>query len=499
MTHTSRRAFFLLPALAPALLAQGSDDPALLGLAEAAARIRSGALTPTRLLEACLARVDLYQPKLNAFITVTRDLARAHARQLDTEQKAGKLRGPLHGIPIALKDNIDTQGIRTTAASAAFDDRLPQQDAEVARRLKEAGAVMIGKTNLHEFAAGGTNATSYFGPVRNPWALERNPGGSSGGSGASVAAGLCFGALGTDTGGSVRIPAAFCGITGLKPTYGLVSIRGIIPLTFTLDHCGPMTRSAEDAAIMLNAMAGYDRLDIASVEHPREDYIAALRQSVRGLRLGIPREPFFDHVDADIAKAVEDAIAVLAKLTAGVRDCTLPPTSEGFRLGAEMYAWHEENVKGGSGRYQLPLRRSMDGSSKLLAYQYVQSRWRLELLRRTIDDSFRDVDVVALPTRRRSPRLIDDARKRERSDKPRDPELENTSQFNFYGIPAVSIPCGFTSTGLPIGLTLAGPRFSEGRLLALAHAYQQQTDFHKRRPPLKPDMKVPELAAEETA
>jgi aspartyl-tRNA(Asn)/glutamyl-tRNA(Gln) amidotransferase subunit A len=164
-----------------------------------------------------------------------------------------------------------------------------------------------------------------------------------------------------------------------------------------------------------------------------------------------------------------------------------------------MYAWHEENVKGGSGRYQLPLRRSMDGSSKLLAYPYVQSRWRLELLRRTIDDSFRDVDVVALPTRRRSPRLIDDARKRERSDKPRDPELENTSQFNFYGIPAVSIPCGFTSTGLPIGLTLAGPRFSEGRLLALAHAYQQQTDFHKRRPPLKPDMKVPELAAEETA
>jgi len=500
MIHTSRRAFFLLPALAPALLAQSdSDDPALLPLAEAAARIRAGALTPTRLLEACLARVDVYQPKLNAFITVTRDLARAQARQLDAEQKARKLRSPLHGIPIALKDNIDTQGIRTTAASAAFDDRLPQQDAEVARRLKEAGAVLIGKTNLHEFAAGGTNATSYFGPVRNPWVLERNPGGSSGGSGAAVAAGLCFGALGTDTGGSVRIPAAFCGITGLKATYGLVSIRGIIPLTHTLDHCGPMTRSAEDAAILLNALAGYDRLDIASVEHAREDYIAALRQPVRGLRLGIPREPFFDHVDADIAKAVEDAIAVLAKLTAGVRDCTLPPTSEGFRLGGEMYAWHEENVKGGSGRYQLPLRRSMEGSSKSLAYQYVQSRWRLELLRRTIDESFRDVDVVALPTRRRSPRLIADARKRERSDKPRDPELENTSQFNYYGIPAVSIPCGFTSAGLPIGLTLAGPRFSEGRLLALAHAYQQQTDFHKRRPPLTPDMKVPDLAAEETA
>lgn len=500
MPQTTRRAFLLAPAMAPALQAQTAPaDPALLSLAGAASRIRAGALTPSRLLEACLARIDVYQPKLNAFITITREVARAQARQLDAEQKAGKLRGPLHGIPVGLKDNIDTQGIRTTAASAAFDDRIPAQDAEVARRLKNAGAILIGKTNLHEFAAGGTNASSYFGPVRNPWALQRHPGGSSGGSGAAVAAGLCFGALGTDTGGSVRIPAAYCGITGLKPTYGLVSIRGIIPLTLTLDHCGPMTRSAEDAALMLTAMAGYDRLDIASVEHPAEDYAAALRQPVRSLRLGIPRVPFFDHLDADIAKAVEDAIGILGKLTAGARECTLPPTSSTFQLGGEMYAWHEEHVKSGSGRYQLPLRRSIEGSSKSLAYQYVQSRWRLELLRRTIDDSFRDVDVVVVPTRRRSPRLIDDARKREQSDKPRNPELENTGQFNYYGIPAISIPCGFTAGGLPIGLTLAGPRFAEGRLLALAHAYQQQTDFHSRRPPLTPDTPVPDLAPEETA
>lgn len=497
MNSTSRRSF-CLAAAAPLLRAQAStDDPALLSLSEAAARIRERSLRPSQLVEACLRRIDLYQPKLNAFITVTRDLALRQAEQLDAEQRAGKLRGPLHGIPIALKDNIDTRGIRTTAASAALDDRIPAEDAEVARRLAAAGAILIGKTNLHEFAAGGTNATSYFGPVRNPWALDRNPGGSSGGSGAAVAASLAFAALGTDTGGSIRTPASFCGITGLKPTYGLVSIRGIIPLVMTLDHCGPMTRSAEDAALMLNAMAGYDRLDIASVEHPAEDYADALRQPIKPLRIGVPRAPFFDMLDADIERAVREAVALLARLTAGAKDCTLPPTSGGFNLPGETYAWHEENVKSGTGRYQIPLRRSLEAGSKAPAYQYVQNRWRLELLRRTIDDSFRDFDVVALPTRRRSPRTIDAAKKLEESDKPRNPMLENTGQFNLYGIPAISIPCGFTAAGLPVGLMLAGPRFSEGRLLALAHAYQRETDFHRRQPPLKPDSPVPPLVRDE--
>lgn len=500
MRNASRRQFCLLSGLAPAILsAQApSEDPALLSLVAASTRLRSRSLTSVQLLEACLARVDVYQPKLNAFITVTKELARAQAKQMDEELRAGRIRGPLHGIPIALKDNIDTKGMRTTAASAAFDDRRPDEDAEVWRRLRDAGAVLVGKTNLHEFAAGGTNATSYFGPVRNPWALDRHPGGSSGGSGAAVAASLCFGALGTDTGGSIRIPASYCGITGLKPTYGLVSIRGIIPLTLSLDHCGPMTRSAEDAALVLNVLAGYDRLDIASVQHDREDYFAAIRQPVKTLRIGVPREPFFDHLDADVAKAVEEALRVLAKVTAGTKDCTLPPTSGGYNLSGELTAWHEEHVKSGPGRYQIPLRRTMEAGSKTLAWQYIQNRWRLETLRRTIDDSFRDVDLVALPTRRRVPRSIDDTKKREQSDKPRNPELENTGQFNLYGIPAISIPCGFTEKGLPIGLMIAGPRFSEGRILALAHAYQQQTDFHKRRPPLAPDTPVPALAAEES-
>src|SRR5207249_8920465 len=240
-----------------------SEALAGLTLAEASARLRTGAVTSVDLVNACLARIDVYNPKINAFITVTREQALARARALDAEQRAGKVRGPLHGIPIALKDNIDTAGIRTTAGSAVFEDRVPTEDAPVVARLTTAGAVIVGKTNLQEFAMG-VGETSYFGPARNPWSLSHNTGGSSSGSGAAIAAELVYGALGTDTAGSVRIPASFCGIVGLKPTYGLVPIRGIVPLALSLDHCGPMTRTVEDTALLLTVMAGYDKLDITS-------------------------------------------------------------------------------------------------------------------------------------------------------------------------------------------------------------------------------------------
>ncbi len=477
-----------------ALRGQGSEDVTQLSLAQASARIRARSLTSTQLTEACLARIATYNPKLNAFITVMREQALAQAREMDAEQRAGKLRSPLHGIPIALKDNIDTAGVRTTAASAVFDERVPAEDAEVTRRLKAAGAVLIGKTNLHEFAMGGTSATSYYGPVRNPWALDRNPGGSSGGSAAAVAADLCYGALGTDTGGSIRTPSSFCGIVGLKPTYGLVSIRGIIPLTLSLDHCGPLVRTVEDAAWMLNVLAGYDKLDIASVEHAREDYVAAMKQPIGGLRLGIPRGPFFDLLDADVGKCVEDAIGALGKMTRSVKDVTLPSTRD-IGLGGEVFAYHEELFAHGAGRYQLPTRRSLQNGGNLKAADYIRARWKLELLRRTIDDAFSDFDAVVLPTRRRTPRTIDASIKREESDKPRNPELENTGQFNIYGIPAISVPCGFTAGGLPVGLMIAGPRFSEGRVLALAGAYERATEWHTHRPPLRPDTPVPPLKA----
>jgi aspartyl-tRNA(Asn)/glutamyl-tRNA(Gln) amidotransferase subunit A len=493
MSDLSRRGFALTLAGALAVRAQTSEDLSGLTLAEASARIRSRTVTPAQLTEACLDRIATYNPKLNAFITVLREQALAQAHDLESEQRAGKLRSPLHGIPIALKDNIDTAGIRTTAASAVFDDRVPAEDAEVTRRLKAAGAILIGKTNLHEFAMGGTSATSYYGPVRNPWALDRNPGGSSGGSAAAVASDLCFGALGTDTGGSIRIPAAYCGIVGLKPTYGLVSIRGIIPLTFSLDHCGPLTRTVEDAALMLNVLAGYDKLDIASVEHPQEDYAVTARQPVSNLRLGIPRAPFFDLVDHDVSRAFEEAIAVLVKLTKGVQDVALPSVSHIALGGGEAYAYHEELYARASGRYQIPTRRTLQTGANLKAGDYIRARWKLEMLRRTIDDAFNGFDLVALPTRRRTPRTIDAAIKREENDKPMNPELENTGQFNVYGIPAISVPCGFTSTGLPVGLMIAGPRFSEGRVLALARAYEQAAGWHTRKPPLKTDTPVPAL------
>src|SRR5579871_1757343 len=241
MNEMTRRGFSISLLGALAVRAQSPAELTNLSLAEASARVRARSVTPRQLVEACLARIQVYNPKVNAFITVMRDYALKQAQELEAEQKAGKFRGPLHGIPIALKDNIDTAGVRTTAASAVFDDRIPKEDAEVVKKLKAAGAIFIGKANLHEFAFGGTSATSYFGPVRNPWALERNPGGSA----AAVASDLCFGALGTDTGGSIRTPASYCSTVGLKPTYGLVSIRGVVPLVVSLDHCGPLTRTVE--------------------------------------------------------------------------------------------------------------------------------------------------------------------------------------------------------------------------------------------------------------
>lgn len=505
MSSLTRRAFTASLVTAPALLPSraaarqpvaqrpaSSGDLAWLSATEAAELVRTRKVSPVELTAACLDRIATYNPKLNAFITITRDAALAHAKVLEAEAKAGTFRGPLHGVPIALKDNIDTAGVRTTAASSVFDDRVPNEDAEVTRRLTAAGAILVGKLNLHEFANGGTSATSYYGPVRNPWALDRNPGGSSGGSAAAVSAALCYAALGTDTGGSIRTPSSNCSVVGLKPTYGLVSIRGIIPLVVSLDHCGPITRSVADAALVLQALAGYDRLDIASVEHPAENYVAAMQQPVKGLRVGVARVPFFDHLDEGVATAIDAALKVVASLTASMRDVVLPSTS-GISLPGEMYAYHEPYFTKMAGRYQIPTRRNLQNGNNAKAAEYIRGRWALDLMRRTIDDSFTDVDVVVLPTRRHTPRTVDASIQREETDAPRNPELENTGQFNTYGIPAISVPCGFTAAGMPVGLMIAGPRFSEGRVLALARAYEQATEWHTRRPPIAPDTPVPPL------
>ena len=492
--------------------AQDAASPLVgLTLMEASRRIQSHQVTSVELTQAFLDRIKIYNPKLNVFITVMGQEALAEAKALDAEAKAGKFRGPLHGLPIVLKDNIDTAGTRTTAASEVFDDRVPDEDAFVTARLKKAGVVVIGKANMHEFAMGHTSATTYFGPVRNPWALDRTPAGSSGGCGAAVISDLCLGAVGTDTGGSVRMPAAYCSMVGLKPTYGLVSIRGIIPLTYSLDHCGPMTKTTEDAALMLNTMAAYDKLDVASVEHAPEDYLQSMKQPVSKLRIGVPRAPFFDKLDPEIASAVEAALDLIKTLTAGVKDVHMPSTGgfSSISLNGETQAYHQMLIRHASGGYSISIRRALQGGMKGLddvsdepcsdkVIDYITSNWELIKTRKTIDDAFTDFDLVVLPTMRLLQPTISDMIARDEDSgatpKPREPEKDNNCQpFDVWGIPAISIPCGFSSTGLPIGLMIAGPRFSEGRVLALAHAYEQATQWHLKKPTLTPTMTVPPI------
>jgi aspartyl-tRNA(Asn)/glutamyl-tRNA(Gln) amidotransferase subunit A len=492
------------PRLLALATAPATSDLTPLTLAEASARIRAGTVTPTQLTQACLDRIAIYSSKLDCFITVMRDKALAQAKLLDAEQKAGKLRGPLHGIPVALKDNIDTAGTRTTAASGVFEDRVPTEDAPVAARLKAAGAIVIGKTNLHEFAMGGGDV-SFFGPARNPWALDHNTGGSSSGSGAAMSADLCYGSLGTDTAGSIRNPGSFCGVVGIKPTYGLVPIRGIAPLCVSLDHCGPITKTVEDAAMMLNVLAGYDKLDITSVDHPKEDYVAGMKQPIANLRLGIPVGAF-DGVNDEVGKIVQDAIDRLGTMTKGVKEVSLPSTNDvsyqNFANLGEVFAYHEQFYKLQSSRYQptdrIRLKAEEDGHPR--AEDYIRLRWELETLRRTVDDAFSDFDLVALPTQKNTAPALNDMIKRNLQTIAGTPPSGaggggggNVGAYNAYGIPSITVPCGFSKQGLPVGLMICGPHFSEARVFALADAYEKATSWHSMKPPIAPDTPVPEL------
>src|SRR5713101_2871475 len=308
-----------------------------MGIREIAEQFRKGSLSPVELTTDCLARIERLNPKLNAFITVTAESALAAARQAEVEIRRGDWRGPLHGIPLALKDLIDMAGVRTTGASLLFKDRVPAEDAEIVRRLKAAGAVLLGKLNLHEFAYGGSSVISYFGPVRNPWNLDYSPGGSSGGSAAAVAAQLCYGAIGSDTGGSVRQPAGYCGVVGLKPTYGRVSTRGVIPLSWSLDHLGPMTRTVKDAALMLQVIAGYDAQDTTSIDVPVPDYAATIAAGTSSLRLGILRAYFYEALHPEIQAAMEAALSVLKTLTRTQRDIGSLATSDTYASIMDPY------------------------------------------------------------------------------------------------------------------------------------------------------------------
>jgi aspartyl-tRNA(Asn)/glutamyl-tRNA(Gln) amidotransferase subunit A len=476
-----------------------ADTPselASLTLKQAADRIRAKKVSPMELTEACFDRIKTWNPKINAFITLMRDQALAQAKQLGEEAAAGRFRSPLHGIPIGLKDNIDTAGTRTTAASQVYEDRVPSEDAEVVRRLKAAGAILIGKLNLHEFAMGGTSAVSYWGPVRNPWDLSRNSGGSSGGSAAAVAMDCCYSALGTDTGGSIRTPSSYCGVVGFKPTHGRVSIRGIVPLVWSLDHCGPIARSVEDTALVLQQIAGYDRLDVDSQDQPVPDYMKAIGAPVSSFRLGLPPQ-FFDNLEDDVARAVEDAIAQLNKMTKGSHDVSLP-SMRGAGAPGETLTYHEELLASGPGGYEPSTRRGVQNGAQTKVTDVIRQHRQLVLLRRTFEDVFQNVDLLVTPTRRRTARTIEAELKRAANEKPTPPDPENTRPFDIFGNPAITVPCGISKEGLPIGLQIAGPRWGEANVLALAYAFQEATDWHKRRPPLREDTPVPKLSDEAT-
>lgn len=499
----------LNPLAAVAAMSDAKDDQlADLTLLEASTRIHKGTVTSTQLTKALLARISVYDPKVNSYITVMAAEALKQSAQLDEEARAGKFRSPLHGIPISLKDNIDTAGTRTTAASPMFRTRIPDADAEVVTKLKASGAVILGKLNLHEFALGCTGDVSYFGPSRNPWNLELVTGGSSGGSGAAVAADLCYGALGTDTGGSIRVPSSWCGIVGIKPTTGLVSIRGIIPCLASLDHCGPMARTVEDVALMLTQLAGYDNLDIFSVEHPQQDYYKLMQQPVSSFKLGAPVE-YYDHLEPEVAEIVASATEVLARLTRGITShASLPDIPQGedfFTTLGDTAAYHAPLIKQAGLNYMPPTVIEMKAmiAAPSTAADSATSHTELVMIRRTIDAAFKEIDLVVIPTTTSLPKPIKDSLKVEMSDgKPKkvydffDPTsgCTNTSPFDIYGIPALTLPCGFSKSGLPVGLMIAGPHFSEGKVLALAYAFQQATDWHKRKPPLTPDTPTPPLA-----
>lgn len=457
----------------------------LTSILEVSQRLRKRELSPVDLAKHCLAKIEKLNPVLNAFITVTADLALEQAREAEAQIQRGQWRGPLHGIPLGLKDIVDTAGTRTTAASALFKDRVPTRDAEVVRLLKSAGAVFLGKQNLHEFAYGGSSMISYYDEVHNPWDPARIAGGSSGGSASGVAAGLGYGAIGTDTAGSIREPAAQCGVVGIKPTFGRISARGVIPLSSSLDHIGPIARTVSDVAVLLQAIAGFDPEDKSSIDTPVPDYLTALQVGPKPARIGVPRKFFYEDLDTEVASAVEHALEVLKNLGGEIRDINLDVPADRTLQAAESYAYHRDFIAKSPELYQPETLRRIRSGENISEAQIEAARESLAKARRDIPSVFAELDFLVTPAVPiPAPPL---AELKDHPDLLRPRELillRNTRPFNVWGLPAISVPCGFTGTGLPIGLQIAGPPWSEAAVLRLAYTYEQATNWHKREPAL---------------
>ena len=448
---------------------------------EASVLLRSGKVSPVELTRECLTRIEKLNPVLNAFITITADSAMAEARRAETEITRGEWRGPLHGIPLALKDLIDTAGVLTTAASAVFKERIPAEDAEVTRRLKQAGAILLGKQNLHEFAYGGSSLVSYFGDVHNAWNPEHIAGGSSGGSATAVAAGMCYGAIGTDTAGSIREPASLCGVVGLKPTFGAVSTRGVIPLSQSLDHVGTIARTVEDAAIIFQAIAketdvvqGWGSASPVRIEDPPP----------HKLRIAVPRKFFCEELDPEVASAFEQALSVLSTMS-DISEINLEVPIDRTLQKAESYAYHCEFVRQSPELYQPETLRRIRTGEGISPEDAAQCKRELQEARKQIASVFNDVDLLITPTTPTPAPVISELKANPDLLRPRELALlRNTRPMNVWGLPAISVPCGFTQSGLPIGLQIIGPHGGESEVLQLAHAYEQATAWHQHLPNL---------------
>lgn len=455
-----------------------------LGIAELGARLAARRLSPVELCETLLARARRLEPTLNAFVSLDPARILEAARAAERELEAGRVRGPLHGVPIAVKDLCWTRGERTTGGSRVLAGFVPAEDATVVTRLRAAGAIVFGKTNTPEFAYGPLNEYHY-GPSRNPWDPTRFTGGSSMGAAAALAAGVVPGAIGSDTGGSIRGPAHWSGVTGLMPTYGRVPLRGVIPLATSLDHVGPMTRSARDAALLLQVMAGPDPLDPTTVDVPVPDYDRAAAVPVRGLRVGVPRGYFWDLLAPAIAAAVEAALGELRRLGLEVEDVALPGWEEAVEACHVLIrceaALEYRHVLAERPDELIPeVRERLEAGRAASAVEYVAARRAVDRLAFELRRLLGPLDLLALPGRGQT------APKMDASGRLLDPlhPRNYTAPLNPAGVPALTVPCGFDPEGLPIGIQLVGRHWAEGTLLAVAHAYQQATDWHRRRPPL---------------
>jgi aspartyl-tRNA(Asn)/glutamyl-tRNA(Gln) amidotransferase subunit A len=462
-------------------------QPFELSLTAAAAEIAAGRLSPVELTDSVLDRIEATEPALGAFAHVTGELARKAAATAEQEIAAGRHRGPLHGIPLGVKDLYDTAGVLSTSSSKVRADRVPDADAVAVERLLRAGMVMVGKTHTHEFAYGGITPTT-----RNPWDTGRIPGGSSGGSGAAVAAGSCMVGMGSDTAGSIRIPANLCGTVGLKPTYGRTSRRGVASLSWSLDHVGPLTRNVEDAALVLNVIAAHDPLDPASVDVPVPDYTAALTGDIRGLRVGVPTNYFFEHVHEDVDRSVRAAIGVLEGLGAEVREVTIPLpdqmlSTEWAIVLPEAAAYHQQSLRARGDLYLEGTRLSLEVGEFILATDYIKALRVRTLMQRAWAEMFTDIDVLVTPVQ---PFVAPRVGEREVTWADGTTEsvdlamVRLTAPGNLTGQPVLAVPVGFDAAGLPLGMQVTGRPFDEATVLNVGKAFEAATDVVGRIAPV---------------